>query len=39
MTAAIGAPLPRVDGPLKVCGLAPYTGDIAVPRLARMRWS
>jgi len=31
---AIGAPLDRVDGPLKVCGQARYTGDIAVPRMA-----
>ena len=31
---AIGQPLDRVDGPLKVCGQAPYTGDIAVPRMA-----
>jgi xanthine dehydrogenase YagR molybdenum-binding subunit len=31
---SIGAPLDRVDGPLKVCGRAHYTGDIAVPRMA-----
>ena len=31
---AIGRPLDRVDGPLKVCGQARYTGDIAVPRMA-----
>ena len=31
---SIGAPLDRVDGPLKVCGQAHYTGDIAVPRMA-----
>ena len=31
---AIGQPLDRVDGPLKVCGQAHYTGDIAVPRMA-----
>ena len=32
--SSIGAPLDRVDGPLKVCGQAPYTGDIAMPRMA-----
>jgi len=31
---AIGAPLDRVDGSLKVCGRAHYTGDIALPRMA-----
>jgi len=31
---AIGRPLDRVDGPLKVCGQAHYTGDIAVARMA-----
>ena len=31
---SIGAPLDRVDGPLKVCGQAHYTGDLAVPRMA-----
>jgi xanthine dehydrogenase YagR molybdenum-binding subunit len=31
---SIGAPLDRVDGPLKVCGLARYTGDLAMPRMA-----
>ena len=30
----VGRPLDRVDGPLKVCGQAHYTGDLAVPRLA-----
>jgi xanthine dehydrogenase YagR molybdenum-binding subunit len=32
--SAVGDPLARVDGPLKVCGLAHYAGDIAVPRMA-----
>jgi xanthine dehydrogenase YagR molybdenum-binding subunit len=31
---AVGAPLDRVDGPLKVCGQARYAGDIALPRMA-----
>ena len=31
---SIGAPLDRVDGPLKVSGRAHYTGDIALPRMA-----
>ena len=31
---SIGAPLDRVDGPLKVCGQAHYTGDLSVPRMA-----
>jgi xanthine dehydrogenase YagR molybdenum-binding subunit len=31
---SVGEPFARVDGPLKACGLAHYTGDIAVPRLA-----
>ena len=31
---SIGAPLDRVDGPLKVCGQARYTGDLALPRMA-----
>ena len=31
---SIGAPLNRVDGPLKVCGQARYTGDLALPRMA-----
>jgi xanthine dehydrogenase YagR molybdenum-binding subunit len=31
---SIGAPLDRVDGPLKVCGQAHYTGDLALPRMA-----
>ena len=31
---SIGAPLDRVDGPLKVCGLAHYSGDLALPRMA-----
>ena len=30
---AIGAPLDRVDRPLKVCGEARYTGDLALPRM------
>ena len=30
---SIGAPLDRVDGPLKVCGQAHYTGDLARPRM------
>ena len=29
-----GAPLDRVDGPLKVCGQAHSTGDMALPRMA-----
>ena len=32
--SSIGAPLDRVDGPLKVCGQAHYTGDLALPRMA-----
>ena len=32
--SSIGAPLDRVDGPLKVCGQAHYTGDMALPRMA-----
>jgi len=32
--SVIGQGLDRVDGPLKVCGQARYTGDIAVPRMA-----
>ena len=31
---SLGAPLDRVDGPLKVCGQAHYTGDLALPRMA-----
>ena len=31
---SIGAPLDRVDGPLKVCGQARYTGDLSLPRMA-----
>jgi xanthine dehydrogenase YagR molybdenum-binding subunit len=31
---SIGAALDRVDGPLKVCGQAHYTGDLALPRMA-----
>jgi xanthine dehydrogenase YagR molybdenum-binding subunit len=31
---SIGAPLNRVDGPLKVCGKARYTGDFTLPRMA-----
>jgi xanthine dehydrogenase YagR molybdenum-binding subunit len=31
---SIGAPLDRVDGPLKVCGQAHYTGDLALPGMA-----
>ena len=31
---SIGTPLDRVDGPLKVCGQAHYTGDLALPRMA-----
>ena len=31
---SIGAPLDRVDGPLKVCGQAHYTGDLSLPRMA-----
>lgn len=31
---SIGAPLDRVDGPLKVCGQAHYTGDLSVPGMA-----
>jgi len=31
---SIGTPLDRVDGPLKVCGQARYTGDLALPRMA-----
>jgi xanthine dehydrogenase YagR molybdenum-binding subunit len=31
---SIGAPLDRVDGPLKVCGQAHYTGDLWLPRMA-----
>ena len=30
----LGAPLDRVDGPLKVCGQAHYTGDLVVPHMA-----
>ena len=30
----VGAPMDRVDGPLKVCGQAHYTGDLALPRMA-----
>jgi len=32
--SVVGQGLDRVDGPLKVCGRARYTGDIAVPRMA-----
>ena len=32
--SAVGAALDRVDGPLKVCGQARYTGDLALPRMA-----
>jgi len=32
--SSIGAPLDRVDGPLKVCGQAHYTGDLALPGMA-----
>ncbi len=32
--SSIGAPLDRVDGPMKVSGRANYTGDIALPRMA-----
>ena len=31
---SIGAPLDRVDGPLKVCGQAHYTGDLSLPHMA-----
>jgi xanthine dehydrogenase YagR molybdenum-binding subunit len=31
---SIGAPVDRVDGPLKVCGQAHYAGDLAQPRMA-----
>ena len=31
---SIGAPMDRVDGPLKVCGRAGYTGDLSLPRMA-----
>jgi xanthine dehydrogenase YagR molybdenum-binding subunit len=31
---SVGAPLDRVDGPLKVCGTATYTGDVTLPRMA-----
>ena len=30
----IGAPMDRVDGPLKVCGTARYTAEIALPHMA-----
>ena len=30
---SIGTPLDRVDGPLKVCGQAHYTGDLALPHM------
>jgi xanthine dehydrogenase YagR molybdenum-binding subunit len=33
MTAAIGRPLDRVDGPAKVTGAARYSGEIALPGL------
>ena len=32
--SSIGAPLDRVDGPLKVSGQAHYTGDLALPGMA-----
>ena len=31
---SIGAPMDRVDGPLKVCGRAGYTGDLGLPRMS-----
>ncbi|HJV84696.1 MAG TPA: xanthine dehydrogenase family protein molybdopterin-binding subunit [Noviherbaspirillum sp.] len=30
----IGAPLDRIDGPQKVCGMARYTAEFTVPRMA-----
>ncbi|MGE5650681.1 MAG: xanthine dehydrogenase family protein molybdopterin-binding subunit, partial [Bacillota bacterium] len=30
----IGAPLDRIDGPLKVCGAARYSAEVALPRMA-----
>jgi xanthine dehydrogenase YagR molybdenum-binding subunit len=30
----IGAPMDRIDGPMKVCGSARYTAEFAVPRMA-----
>jgi xanthine dehydrogenase YagR molybdenum-binding subunit len=30
----IGAPMDRIDGPLKVCGVARYTAEFAQPRMA-----
>ncbi|MEI5688158.1 xanthine dehydrogenase family protein molybdopterin-binding subunit [Sphingomonas kyungheensis] len=32
--ARLGAPHPRIDGPLKVCGQAEYPGDVSVPGMA-----
>jgi xanthine dehydrogenase YagR molybdenum-binding subunit len=32
--AALGEPRMRIDGPLKVCGLAEYPGDVAMPDVA-----
>jgi xanthine dehydrogenase YagR molybdenum-binding subunit len=29
----IGAPMDRVDGPLKVCGKAPYAAEFSLPRM------
>ena len=33
MTATIGKPFERLDGPLKVTGAARYSAEIAVPGL------
>jgi xanthine dehydrogenase YagR molybdenum-binding subunit len=30
----IGAPMDRIDGPMKVCGSARYTAEFALPRMA-----
>jgi xanthine dehydrogenase YagR molybdenum-binding subunit len=30
----VGAPLDRIDGPLKVCGAARYTAEFTLPRMA-----
>lgn len=31
---SVGAPLDRIDGPLKVCGAARYSAEFALPRMA-----
>lgn len=32
--SSVGTPSNRADGPLKVCGLARYTADVTLPRMA-----